>query len=435
MKSSTTNFETSNVKNPSNEEEVFHESSESFQEESSSSSLNDDVQQSSEEVGVPLSNTQSISNNMIPNVDEANTSHIVFNERLDDAYFDAMFVQEVKEGIDYDETFAPVAQIEAIRLFLAYAAHKDFNVFQMDVKTMFLNGILKEEVFGMENCDTVPTLMVEQAKLKLDLVRKPINHADYRIKRIFRYLKGTIRYSKDSGIDLTAYSDADHAGFSICCAQVLWMRTQLTNYGFFYDKVPICCDSKSAIAISCNPVQHTRTKQIDVRDEDTSEHIWDNRETSKEIESKNSLEMDMRLRGSFKDYKDSCEKSRIQGFYKKILNQYHQISRSFVSNNKGLKSTFNIKFKEKDFSRLIKIQVAQKKIKIAFENADSSSRVELIPSKIKYANKVVLNFNKEFLAFSSFKEKEMTDYYRITYSNIKKSSSKIPNENSSQVVI
>nr|GFA91158.1 hypothetical protein [Tanacetum cinerariifolium] len=89
MKSSTTNFETSNVKNPSNEEEVFHESSESFQEESSSSSLNDDVQQSSEEVGVPLSNTQSISNNMIPNVDEANTSHIVFNERLDDAYFDA----------------------------------------------------------------------------------------------------------------------------------------------------------------------------------------------------------------------------------------------------------------------------------------------------------------------------------------------------------
>nr|GFC47059.1 hypothetical protein [Tanacetum cinerariifolium] len=47
-----------------------------------------------------------------------------------------------QEGIDYDETFAPVAQIEAIRLFLAYAAHKDFTVFQMDVKTTFLNGIL-----------------------------------------------------------------------------------------------------------------------------------------------------------------------------------------------------------------------------------------------------------------------------------------------------
>nr|GEU83572.1 hypothetical protein [Tanacetum cinerariifolium] len=105
MKSSTINVETSNFKIPSNEEEVFHESFESFQEESSSSSLNDDVQQSSEEVGVPSSNTQSISNSMISNVDEASTSHNVFNERSEDAYVDA------------------------------------------NVKTAFLNGILKEEVY------------------------------------------------------------------------------------------------------------------------------------------------------------------------------------------------------------------------------------------------------------------------------------------------
>nr|GEY65898.1 copia protein [Tanacetum cinerariifolium] len=52
-----------------------------------------------------------------------------------------------QEGIDYDKTFAPVARIEAIRMFLAYDAHKDFTVFQMDVKTTFLNGILKEEVY------------------------------------------------------------------------------------------------------------------------------------------------------------------------------------------------------------------------------------------------------------------------------------------------
>nr|GEX41380.1 copia protein [Tanacetum cinerariifolium] len=52
-----------------------------------------------------------------------------------------------QEGVDYDETFAPVAQIEAIRLFLAYAAHKDFTVFQIDVNMAFLNGILKEEVY------------------------------------------------------------------------------------------------------------------------------------------------------------------------------------------------------------------------------------------------------------------------------------------------
>nr|GEV98385.1 hypothetical protein [Tanacetum cinerariifolium] len=219
-----------------------------------------------------------------------------------------------QEGIDYDETFAPVSRIEAIRLFLAYAAHKDFIVFQMD----YILDILKR--FGMENCDTVPTPMVEQAKLKLDLVGKQLiimiieaNHNEHHVsavKRIFCYLKGTINlglwYPKDSGFDLTAYSDADHAGCHLdrkstsgsvyflgdklvcwsskkqncvsistteseyvavpsCCAQVLWMRTQLTNYGFFYDKVPIYCDSKSAIAISYNPVQHTRTKHIDAR--------------------------------------------------------------------------------------------------------------------------------------------------------------------------
>nr|GEW85584.1 hypothetical protein [Tanacetum cinerariifolium] len=83
-----------------------------------------------------------------------------------------------QEGIDYDETFAPVARIEAIRLFLAYAAHKNFTVFQMDVKTSFLNGILKEEVYVGQ--PTVLTPMVKQAKPKLDLVGKPVDHTDYR---------------------------------------------------------------------------------------------------------------------------------------------------------------------------------------------------------------------------------------------------------------
>nr|GEV62073.1 retrotransposon protein, putative, Ty1-copia subclass [Tanacetum cinerariifolium] len=234
-----------------------------------------------------------------------------------------------QEGIDYNETFAPVAQIKAICLFLAYAAHMDFTIFQMDVKTTFLNGILKEEVyvgqppsfvskqypdyaydidkalyglkqaprawstnpkyctkfldlmvkrfemsmmgemkfflglFGMKNYDTVPTSMVEQAKLKFDLVEKPVDHTDYRsmigslmyvtsirpdimfatcmsaryqanpnehhvsaVKRIFRYLKGTINlglwYLKDSGFDPTAYSDADHAGCHLDQKSPVW---------------------------------------------------------------------------------------------------------------------------------------------------------------------------------------------------------------------
>nr|GFC15069.1 retrovirus-related Pol polyprotein from transposon TNT 1-94 [Tanacetum cinerariifolium] len=114
-------------------------------------------------------------------------------------------------------------------------------------------------------------------------------------------------YPKDTGFELTAFSDSNHAGcldsrkstssgiqflggdklvswsskkqdctsissaeaeyvsLSACCAQVLWMRTQLIDYGLHFDKIPLYCDSKAAIAISCNPVQHSRTKHIDVR--------------------------------------------------------------------------------------------------------------------------------------------------------------------------
>nr|GEW02051.1 hypothetical protein [Tanacetum cinerariifolium] len=323
-KSQTTNVETSN-----NKGEVFHKVSESFQRKSSSSLLNDDVQQSPKEVILPQTNTQSISNDMIPNVDEASSSHNrlvpklegktviktkwIFKNKKDES---CLVIQNKgrlvavaysqQEGIDYDETFAPVARIEAICLFLAYAAHKDFTVCQMDVKTAFLNGTLKEEVYvvqppgfvskqypdhvyaldkalyGMEICDTVLTPIVEQAKLKFDLVGKPMDHSVYRsMIGSLMYLTSShpdimfatcLWYPKDSGFDLTAYSDADHArseseyvAISGCCAQVLWMRTQLTDYGFFFDKVPIYYDSKSAIAISCNLVQHTQTKHIYVR--------------------------------------------------------------------------------------------------------------------------------------------------------------------------
>nr|GFB47788.1 retrovirus-related Pol polyprotein from transposon TNT 1-94 [Tanacetum cinerariifolium] len=114
-------------------------------------------------------------------------------------------------------------------------------------------------------------------------------------------------YPKDTGFELTTFSDSDHAGcldsrkstsggiqflggdklvswsskkqdctsmysaeakyvsLYACCAQVLWMRTQITNYGFHFDKIPMYCDSKVAIAISCNSVQHSRTKNIDAR--------------------------------------------------------------------------------------------------------------------------------------------------------------------------
>ncbi|GJU95041.1 retrovirus-related pol polyprotein from transposon TNT 1-94 [Tanacetum coccineum] len=138
------------------------------------------------------------------------------------------------------------------------------------------------------------------------------------VKRIFRYLRQSYNmglwYPKDSGFELIAYSDADHAGckddckstsgglqflggklvswsskkqdctamstaeaeyvsLSACCAQVIWMRTQLLDYGYKYNRIPMYCDSKSAIAISCNPVQHSKTKHIDIRYHFIKEHV------------------------------------------------------------------------------------------------------------------------------------------------------------------
>ncbi|GJR16970.1 retrovirus-related pol polyprotein from transposon TNT 1-94 [Tanacetum coccineum] len=98
-----------------------------------------------------------------------------------------------EEGIDFEESFAPVARIEAIRIFIANAATKNMIIYQMDVKTAFLNGDLQEEVFA-----------------------KPTKKHFEAIKRVFRYLKGTINmglwYPKYNAMSLTAYVDADHAG-------------------------------------------------------------------------------------------------------------------------------------------------------------------------------------------------------------------------------
>nr|GEV96500.1 copia protein [Tanacetum cinerariifolium] len=147
---------------------------------------------------------------------------------------------------------------------------------------------------------------------------KPTEKHLKEVKRIFCCLWRTVDtglwYTNDSGFELIGFSDADYAGckdtfkstsggaqflgeklvswsskkqectaqstaeaeyvsLSTCCAQVLWMRTQLTDYGFNFKKIPIYCDSKSAIAISCNMVQHSRTKYITVRYHFIKEHV------------------------------------------------------------------------------------------------------------------------------------------------------------------
>ncbi|GJU93208.1 hypothetical protein Tco_1317964 [Tanacetum coccineum] len=91
-----------------------------------------------------------------------------------------------------------------------------------------------------------------------------------------------LSYTKDYGFELTGFSNADYAGCrdtfkrTSSATQFLGeklMRTQLTDYGFHFYKIPIYCDSTSAIAISFNPVQHSRTKHIAVRYHFIKEHV------------------------------------------------------------------------------------------------------------------------------------------------------------------
>ncbi|GKC13612.1 retrovirus-related pol polyprotein from transposon TNT 1-94 [Tanacetum coccineum] len=84
-----------------------------------------------------------------------------------------------KERIKFEESFAPVARSEAIRIFLAYAAHKNMVVFQMDVKMTFLNVIFKEE-YGLDQCDVVDIPMVGQSRLDENPNGTPVNPTYYR---------------------------------------------------------------------------------------------------------------------------------------------------------------------------------------------------------------------------------------------------------------
>nr|GEV24699.1 hypothetical protein [Tanacetum cinerariifolium] len=199
-----------------------------------------------------------------------------------------------EEGIDFEESFAPVARIEDIRIFLAYAAYKSFSVFQMDVKTAFLHGSLKEDMYvcqpeGFIDADhpshvykskkalyrlkQAPKAWYDELSMFLlhnhffkgtidltlfirrfqddILVAKPTEKHLKEVKRIFLYLQRTVNtglwYTKDSGFELTGFSDADYAG----CKDTL----------------------KSTSTISCNPVQHSRTKHIAVRYHFIKEHV------------------------------------------------------------------------------------------------------------------------------------------------------------------
>ncbi|GJZ20814.1 retrovirus-related pol polyprotein from transposon TNT 1-94 [Tanacetum coccineum] len=299
-----------------------------------------------------------------------------------------------EEGIDFEESFAPVARLEAIRIFLAFAAHMNMVVYQMDVKTAFLNGNLREEVYvsqpdgfvdpdnpnhvyklkkalygdptlfirkegkelllvqvyvddiifaastpelcdlfakimcskfkmsmmgkisfflglqifqnprgifinqskyaieslkkySFDSCDPVDTPMVGKSKLDEDKEGKVVDPSYYHgmigtllypsylhaVKRIFRYLRGTVNrglwYPKDSSIALTAFADADHAGYQDI------RRSTSGSMQFLRDRL-VSWSSKrqKSAAISSTEAKYiAMSKGIDIRFHFIKEHV------------------------------------------------------------------------------------------------------------------------------------------------------------------
>ncbi|GJX90027.1 hypothetical protein Tco_0343353 [Tanacetum coccineum] len=286
--------------------------------------------------------TFTVSTAELKNVKEIMADHAWIEAMQEELHqFDRPQVWElVDKPFGKTESFAPVARLEAVRIFVPY--YISFPIYQMDVEIDFLNGPLKEEEstirieasseslakytleilkkHGMDKRDSLGTPMATKPKLDVDLSGKRIDQTRYQsLIESLMYLTSSIPYidlsmlimpdalmlaflnddharcldarkSPSGGIqflgeklfswmsnkqDCTAMSTAEveYMALSMSCAQVMWMRTHLKDYGLDYNKIPLYCDSQSSIEISCNPVQHSRIKHINIRNHFIKEHV------------------------------------------------------------------------------------------------------------------------------------------------------------------
>nr|GEU81798.1 putative reverse transcriptase domain-containing protein [Tanacetum cinerariifolium] len=166
------------------------------------------------------------------------------------------FMQE--EGIDFDESFALVARIEAIRIFVAneYPSH----VYK-----------LKKALYGLKQAlrawnDILSSLLISQHFPKdSDYARCQDTRCSTSRSAQFLGDKLVSWSSKKQKITAISSTNAEYMALSGCCAQILWIRSHLTYYGFQFNKIPLYYDNKRVIVLCCNNVQHSRAKHIDVR--------------------------------------------------------------------------------------------------------------------------------------------------------------------------
>ncbi|GJY28343.1 putative ribonuclease H-like domain-containing protein [Tanacetum coccineum] len=159
-----------------------------------------------------------------------------------------------EEEIDYDEVFAPVARIEAIRIFLAFASYMGFIVYQMDVKSAFLYGKIDEE-----------SVLVLATQIVTMLRQILTGNPQRKVVNFFSQETDFLAIAKSRTIVATSTTEAEYVAAANCCGQVLWIQNQMLDYGFNFMNTKIYIDNESTICIVKNPVYHSKTKHIAIR--------------------------------------------------------------------------------------------------------------------------------------------------------------------------
>nr|GFA03249.1 retrovirus-related Pol polyprotein from transposon TNT 1-94 [Tanacetum cinerariifolium] len=208
--------------------------------------------------------------------------------------------QVMEEGIDFEDSFALTSP--KVQWILHYSSGRMATTyfwykFMSNPRGIFINqskyALESLKKYGFESCDPVDTPMVKKSKLDEDKEGKAIDPSHYRgsayrkahtcafadadhvgCQDTRRSTSGSVQFlgerliswlSKRQKSAAISSTDAKYIALSSCCAQILWMRSQLSDYGLAFNKIPMYYDNKSAIALCCNNVQHSRSKHIDIR--------------------------------------------------------------------------------------------------------------------------------------------------------------------------
>nr|GEY72297.1 retrotransposon protein, putative, unclassified [Tanacetum cinerariifolium] len=181
---------------------------------------------------------------------------IPFVKNLKDLFtsFDQYLIDE-RDNVSSSESAPNFADLFEINELKAQIQEKDTVILKLKEKIKSLCADDKE----------MDTPMVEKSKLDEDKEGIDVDQSHY------RGMIGTLLYLTASRPDLQfaicmcARMEAEYIALSGCCAQILWMRSHMSDYGLVFNKIPMYCDNKSAIALCCNNVQHSRSKHIDIR--------------------------------------------------------------------------------------------------------------------------------------------------------------------------